>query len=383
MIGFQPYETFQLLIETGGIERANTLLVAACEAFVERPDPAPAEIRQFEVLAARLFLTAAPTARAKAAGILASAPSLTPELELLIAEHIGGGLLDYLANAPALSEEVALRLVGKNNPEIAAALAQRRDLTPAVLERLFPINSRKVYRALAGNRAIPLRGAWLTALTRSAQMDHQVAAILSSREDFDAALLSPIFFDLPEEGRLRVLGLYAGRTLPQVPLMRTFEQISVATDEFTRALVKLFSENKRPRITRLLAQVTGLDEVRCGEIAHDASGAALFVVLRAFGCTAQDGLRVLIHATSHDEDRSPALATFSTLFETVPVSAMVYLLSVWRGDVAIFDLMRPEYAPLRPESRRTPDAREAARLGSDASRQALEALDLLKNRRAG
>src|SRR5690606_32304821 len=127
-------------------------------------------------------------------------------------------------------------------------------------------------------------------------------------EDFDAALLSPVFFDLPEEGRLRVIGLYAGRALPQAPLMRTFEQISVATNEFTRALVKLFSESKRPRVTRLLSQVTGLDEVRCGEIAHDTSGAALFVVLRAFGCTAQEGLRVLIHATSHDEDRSPILA---------------------------------------------------------------------------
>lgn len=384
MIGFQPYETFQLLIETGGIERANTLLIAACEAFAQRPDPAPSEVRQFEVLAARLFPTAAPTARATAAGILASAANLTPELELLIAEHIGSGLLDYLATAPRLSEEVALRLLGKNDPEISAAVARRPDLTPAVMERLFPINSRKVYRALAANTAIPPRRAWLAALTRSAQMDHQVAAILSMREDFDAALLSPVFFDLPEEGRLRVIGLYAGRALPQAPLMRTFEQISVATNEFTRALVKLFSESKRPRVTRLLSQVTGLDEVRCGEIAHDTSGAALFVVLRAFGCTAQEGLRVLIHATSHDEDRSPILATFSHLFENVPASAMVYLLSVWRGDVNILELMRPQYAPMRFESRRTPDAREAApRPVGAAGRQALEALDLLKKRRAG
>ena len=27
MLGFQPYETFQLLIETGGIDRTNTLLI--------------------------------------------------------------------------------------------------------------------------------------------------------------------------------------------------------------------------------------------------------------------------------------------------------------------------------------------------------------------
>ena len=29
MLGFQPYETFQLLIETGGVDRTNTLLIAA------------------------------------------------------------------------------------------------------------------------------------------------------------------------------------------------------------------------------------------------------------------------------------------------------------------------------------------------------------------
>ncbi len=73
--------------------------------------------------------------------------------------------------------------------------------------------------------------------------------------------------------------------------------------------MKLFSENRRPEVTRLLHQITGLDEVRCGQIAHDTSGAALFVVLRAFGCDAHEGLKVLIHATSHDEDRSKALAS--------------------------------------------------------------------------
>ena len=36
MIGFQPYETFQLLIETGGVDRTNTLLCAACDAYAIR-----------------------------------------------------------------------------------------------------------------------------------------------------------------------------------------------------------------------------------------------------------------------------------------------------------------------------------------------------------
>jgi len=50
MIGFQPYETFQLLIETGGVERANTLLIAACDAYARRPRPLSAETEQFEAL---------------------------------------------------------------------------------------------------------------------------------------------------------------------------------------------------------------------------------------------------------------------------------------------------------------------------------------------
>ena len=63
MIGFQPYETFQLLIETGGIDRTNTLLCAACDAYARRGKPTHAEMEQFAALAQRLFPTAAPSAR--------------------------------------------------------------------------------------------------------------------------------------------------------------------------------------------------------------------------------------------------------------------------------------------------------------------------------
>jgi len=383
MIGFQPYETFQLLIETGGVERANTLLVAACDAYARRARPLAAEAEQFEALAKRLFPTAAPTARTKAAGILASAQHLTPSLEILIYENLGTGLIPHLERAQTLSEDVLLRLIDKGNADVIAAVARRPDLSNTTLARLFPINSRKVYRALAGNTAISPRGAYLTALTRSAEMDHDVAAILARREDFDAALLTPMFFDLPEEGRINVLRAHARRNLPQTPMMRTFEEVSVATDEFTGALMKLYSENRRPKITRLLTQITGLDEMRCAEIAHDTSGAALFVVLRAFGCTSYDGLKVLIHATSHDADRSKTLASFARLFEDVSVSAMVYVMSVWRGDAHVSELTRPEYMRFTEPSRRTPEAKPTQR-GGTVGDQALEALDRLRSiRKAG
>ena len=138
-------------------------------------------------------------------------------------------------------------------------------------------------------------------------MDHEIARLLANRDDFDTALLAPAFFDLPEAERLMVIHAFEARKTPDAPIKKTIEQISVATKDLTRALMKLYTENRRPEVTRLLSQITGLDEVRCGQIAHDTSGAALFVVLRAFSCTAYDGLKVLIHATSHDRDRSQAL----------------------------------------------------------------------------
>ncbi|GGA54637.1 DUF2336 domain-containing protein [Pelagibacterium lentulum] len=381
MIGFQPYETFQLLVETGGVERANTLLVAACDAFAKRPRPLRSEIEQFEALAQRLFPNAAPSARSKAALTLATADNLTPELEALVIDHLGTALNDYLIGTKSISEEIVMRLIDKGDKDVLAALAQRPDLTNTTLARLFPINSRKIYRALAANTAIEPKGAYLSALTRSAHMDHEVARLLSERDDFDAALLTPAFFDLPEAGRLKTLRAYAHRRMPQAPMMRTFEHISVATNEFTTALMKLLSDNRRPRITHLLKQVTGLDEIRCGEIAHDTSGAALFVVLRAFGCTSYDGLKVLIHATSHDADRSKTLAEFAQLFEDVHPSAMVYMMSAWRGDVNLFDLVRPEYAPFQPEGRR-PAAKSSTPLSGTAGAQAIDKLNGLKTRRA-
>jgi len=354
MIGFQPYETFQLLIETGGVDRTNTLLCAACDAFARRGKPTGAEMEQFATLAQRLFPTASPAARAKAAATLGRSEDLSPELEELVVRHLGDDLPDYLVSAPRLSEGTMLKVISSSDVTLGAALARRSDLSNNVLGRLFQLNSRKVYRALATNTAVTPRGPYLSALARSAQMDHQVAWSLAAREDFDAALLAPAFFDLGENDRIKVINAFAKRATPAAPIKRTLEQLSVATAELTRALMKLFSENRRPEVTRLLHQITGLDEVRCGQIAHDTSGAALFVVLRAFGCNAHDGLKVLIHATSHDEDRSKALAGFSDLFDTVSVDATAYLMSAWRGEVNLLDLNKPEYKPFEPERRRIP-----------------------------
>lgn len=372
MIGFQPYETFQLLIETGGVDRTNTLLCAACDAFARRGRPTSAEMEQFAALAQRLFPAAAPAARAKAAATLGRSEDLSPELEQLVVRHLGDDLPDFLVSAPKLSEGTMLKVISSNDVMLGAALARRADLSSNVLGRLFQMNSRKVYRALATNTAITPRGPYLSALARSAQMDHQVAWSLAAREDFDAALLAPAFFDLGENDRVKVIKAFSQRETPEAPIKRTLEQLSVATTELTRALMKLFSENRRPEVTKLLHQITGLDEVRCGQIAHDTSGAALFVVLRAFGCSAQDGLKVLIHATSHDEDRSKALAAFSKLFETVSVDATAFLMSAWRGEVNLLDMTKPEYKPFEVERRRIPPPQTRER--NPVVDQAIEAL---------
>lgn len=379
MLGFQPYETFQLLIETGGVDRTNTLLVAACDAYARRGKPTQSEMEQFTALVQRLFPTAAPSARAKAAATLGRAESLSPVLEGLVVDNIGEDLSDFLSTAPELSEITMMSLLDKNDIAIAATLARREDLTNVVLARLFQMNSRKVYRSLAVNGTIAPRGPYLSALARAAQMDHQVAWALAAREDFDCALLAPAFFDLNEEDRLKVINSFAQRNTPQAPIKRTLEQLSVAANELTQALMKLFSENRRPEVTRLLHQITGLDEVRCGQIAHDISGAALFVVLRSFGCTAYDGLKVLIHATSHDDDRSKALSEFARMFDTISTDAMAFLMSAWRGDVNLLDLAKPEYKPFSAESRRTP---QVATVGNPAIDKAIEALARIGVRRA-
>ena len=198
MLGFQPYETFQLLIETGGIDRTNTLLCAACDAFARRGQPTQAEIEQFGALAQRLFPIAAPSARAKAAATLGRSENLSPELEELVVANLGEDLADFLVSAPRLSEATMLKIIARNDVPTAAAIARRSDLTNVVLAKLFQMNSRKVYRALATNTTIAPRGPYLSALARSAQMDHQVAWSLAAREDFDCALLAPAFFDLNE-----------------------------------------------------------------------------------------------------------------------------------------------------------------------------------------
>jgi hypothetical protein len=378
MLGFQPYETFQLLIETGGIDRTNTLLIAACDAYTRRGKPTPPEMEQFEALASRLFPTAAPQARAKGAAILGRAEMLSPMLERLVVENIGEDLNGFLQSAAELSDQTALEVIARQDIPAAAIIATRPDLSNVVLAKLFQLNSRKVYRALAANTAIQPRGAYLSALARSAQMDHVVAESLAKRSDFDAALLAPAFFDLSDSDRIKVIQAFAHRGTPIAPISKTIEQLTVASADLTKALMKLFSENRRPEVTRLLSQITGLDEVRCGQIAHDVSGASLFVILRAFGCSAYDGLKVLIHATSHDGERSQALADFATLFGNVTPESMAYLMSAWRGEVNLLELNKPEYKPFSEASRRTPAAAH-----NPVVDQAIEALARIGLRRAG
>jgi len=332
------------------------------------------------VLAKRLFQMAAPAAQAKAAATLGRAEQLSPDLEELVLAHIGQDLPDFLVAAPRLSERALLSVIERGDAVAAAAIARRPSLTNVVLAKLFQMNSRKVYRALATNMAIVPRGAYLSALARSAQMDHQVAWSLAARDDFDCALLAPAFFDLNESDRIKVIRAFALRKTPEAPIRKTLEQLSVATAELTKALMKLFSENRRPEITNLLHQITGLDEVRCGQISHDVSGAALFVILRAFGCTAYDGLKVLIHATSHDADRSPALAQFAGMFESVSAEAMAYLMSSWRGDVNLLDLNKAEYQPMPVHVRRAMPLPQAA---NPVVEQAIETLARIGNRKAG
>lgn len=381
MLGFQPYETFQLLIETGGVDRTNTLLIAACDAYARRGKPTPPEMEQFEALASRLFPIAGPQARAKGAAILGRAEMLSPTLEQLVVDNIGEDLIGFLTGAADLSEPTMLDIITRYDVPAAATIAARDDLTNVVLAKLFQMNSRKVYRALAANAAIAPRGAYLSALARSAQMDHMVAESLAERSDFDAALLAPAFFDLSDAHRVKVIQAFTNRETPKQPTSRTIEQLTVANAELTKALMKLFSENRRPEVTRLLSQITGLDEVRCGQIAHDVTGAALFVILRAFGCSAYDGLKVLIHATSHDSDRSRALADFATLFGNVSPAAMAYLMSAWRGEVNLLELNKPEYKPFTETSRRTP-SQTLAPAHNPVVEQAIEALARIGARRA-
>ncbi len=357
MIGFQPYETFQLLSETGDTKRASNLLIAACDAFTRKAKPLQSEIEQFETLASRLFETAQTSATHKAAAILGRSQHLTYLLEQLVIKNIGQDINDYLLSANSISEQSLNQLINEKIIETCATIASRSDLTNATLTKLFQLNSRKVYRSLASNISFRAQGPFLNALARSAQMDHQVAISLADRNDFDAALLAPAFFDLSEADRLKVIFAFSKRKTPNAPIKKTLEQISVANSQLTKALMKLFEQNRRPEITKLLAQITGLEDISCGQISHDESGAALFVVLRAFGCTVHDGLKVLIHATSHDKDRSKILAHFAKLFSEVSIDSMAFLLSVWREEVNLLDLTKPQYTQTSSTQAISKDAR--------------------------
>jgi hypothetical protein len=80
----------------------------------------------------------------------------------------------------------------------------------------------------------------------------------------------------------------------------------------------------------------------------------------------------LIHATSHDEDRSRALADFARMFQSITIDACAFLMSAWRGEVNLLDLTKPEYRPIEKERRRIPPPQTRER--NPVVDQAIEAL---------
>ncbi len=81
---------------------------------------------------------------------------------------------------------------------------------------------------------------------------------------------------------------------------------------------------------------------------------------------------MLIHATSHDDDRSKELQQFSILFESVSIDATAFLMSAWRGEVNLLDLTKPEYRPFDADRRRIPAPQTRER--NPVVDQAIEAL---------
>ncbi|MBI4047476.1 MAG: hypothetical protein HY371_11735, partial [Devosia nanyangense] len=94
---------------------------------------------------------------------------------------------------------------------------------------------------------------------------------------------------------------------------------------------------------------------------------------------AYEGLKVLIHATSHDDDKSPVLTEFARLFDTVTPDSMAFLMSAWRGDVNLLELTKPEYRPFATEPRTAAERVQR----NPALSEAIEALSRIGSRRAG
>lgn len=335
-------------------ERADAVLVAACDAFVRRLVYDDDDMRQFGELCSRLYSKASLDARAQAMSILAEASELPLGLAAGILARDDMASLDFLRHSKALDDATLKNVIARNDIEMSDVIAARDDLTNNVLSKLFPINSRRLYRTMAANPSIRLNGPYLNAMLRAAKMDFAVAESLAERAEIDAGVLVGGFFNLSSTHRMHVLNAFKDRQVPSSSITNTFEQLSVATEEFTAALMKLYTQNRRAEVTKLFSQITGLDEIRCGEIAHDVSGEALFVVLRAFGCRSYDGLRVLIHAMSVQEFDNRRLPAFATLFDSVPQAAAVHILSVWRGETDPTSLEAPTYRPLTQDSNRTP-----------------------------
>lgn len=333
MTSFSPYETFDSLTDVTNSQHADRLLITACEAHEQRSVHTQEEELQFIALVGKLFPKVSDKAREETSVILAACLNLPQAVQSLVAQSAGKSIAHFLQYAPSLTERTMIETCATQNIDACMAIAKRDDLTDRVLECLFPVNSRGLYRALAANFSLRFEGRFQNAMVRAAKMDAQIASSLAERDQFDTALLANAFFNLKSDHQLQIIEAHADREFPRLPLGSMIEQISVATDELARALTKLFSQNRRAEVTKLLQQITGLDEIKCGTIAHDVTGESLFVILRAFGCRASEGLRVLIHSRSHDAMRDNRLTQFSVLFDQISVEGMIYLLAVWRGDV--------------------------------------------------
>lgn len=343
MSTFDVSDVFHLVMECEAMGNVDSVLTDITETYLNYLHSDKTTSNNFEFIFPHLFPRASIGIRHRISLALYPATPLPEDIQRIILTHLENYLPEYVKNHPQLSDSLITELIARNDITLAQALASRADLSPKHLQKLFGINSRKIYRALSSNPALPSTGSYLSAFLRAASMDIIVAENLSERSDFDAALVSGQFFELSENGRLAILTAFKHRNAPNSPTAINLMRASVVTAELTNALMRLFAENKRPKITQLLHQITGINAQYCAEIAHDTTGAALFVVLRAFGCSSYDGLKVLIHACTHETDRSRLLGHYARLFSEVDPQSMSFILSVWRGETDVLQLLEPQF----------------------------------------
>jgi len=354
------------LSRTPGLDVRPTLLRVLTDLFVDARQRGDDDIERYTELAGHLVEQVDDDTRLVVAGKLAPcAFAPRPVIDKLIASEpsVAARVIEV---SPLLTREDLWTLATDGGPVTSAAIARRPDLDGELTRFLARKGQGPVAEALARNPAAAMDRETIALLSPLAATTPGLAGLLAQRSSVKAEWLAPIFLELDQDVRAKVMEAFIQADPASRPLPR--EAMIIAPRLVLDALEAAALSRETQTLAQAIAPLFGMSTEMALRVVTDRTGEALALALVAIDVPLDQATRILMFANGEAGSSFTHMRALVRLVETMPRSAATRLARLFTETLAeaaparhepVFVDTQPAAARARKNSRRRQEASES------------------------